>query len=144
MIPRRHDDFAVRQPARARVDEDGPFLAGRNGDRERIGAENLVAPSPWSDKGHAVGHRNADVVVLKRLHGIVCDHADVVGVSRPDRADARLVSLLDRNLHRLSGDDLTKAMASIDDGVRGAFPHDPNRRAEPGGAVSKEMVNQRK
>ena len=117
---------------RRHVEHDRRLFFGRDGDRDRIGAEQVLGRAPGRQVVVAADREiEPDHVVGERHHGVERRRAGVVAHARADPGDARALGLLDRGHGGEAHDQMADAVVAVDERGGRPLPHDADVRAAP-------------
>ena len=118
-------DGAVRGDGGCDVEHDRRLLAGRDRDRDRIGAKQRLGTAPGR---HEVGGRDravdADHAVLERDGGVGRAGARMVGAPHADPGDAGLARNLDGEIGGVGHHQMAHAIVAVDEGSSGSALQD--------------------
>ena len=109
-------DLVAGDAGHGGVEDEGRFLAGGRGDRERVEADHRLGAVGGGDHQAADGHGEADHVVGDGHGRVVGGGAEVASVVGDDGGDAHLLRLVDGELHGLGADGEAEAAVAVDRG----------------------------
>ena len=118
-----HFELAVGHGRRREVEHERGLVAGRDRERERVGALHLVAAERRHREVRGVRRADADHVVRQRHHRVVAGDAVVVRVAHGGERDAALARLLDRARHRVVRRGMAQAVARVEQQRRRRVAH---------------------